>query len=253
MGSEDADAPAAPPSTGGGDSEEKVDTEVTPLAPSGRFRGARRSLGAYARTGDTRDLRRALGHYVRVGYGGSGTMARRLGGTASVANRLGGVLQSGKMADGTDLRDAILANGSDVNVVLDAIADSASPMDGTQDKESSRRAVRDSLSDLLVKYPDADLAALSDEQRQFVVERYAALDVYGRFCLDLQKTVMEKATDAAIGLRRLKSIREFVVQQVAAAFKAVRQRGAAPTSRSIARLTHEALRETMAVFEEYTT
>lgn len=180
-------------------------------------------------------------------------MTRRLGGTAATANRLGGVLQSGRMPDGTELRDAIIAGGNDVNVVLDAIADAASPIDGTQDKEASRRAVRDSLSELLVKYPDADLAALTDVQRLFVIERYAALDVYGRFCLDLQKTVMEKASDAATGLRRLKSIREFVVQQVAAAFRAVRERGLATDTRSIARLTSEALKETLAVFEEYTT
>ncbi|MFB9651564.1 Qat anti-phage system associated protein QatB [Pseudarthrobacter oxydans] len=226
---------------------------MTPLAPPARFRGARRSLGEYARNGDSSELRRALGHYVRTGYGGSRTMTRRLGGTAATANRLGGVLQSGRMPDGTELRDAIIAGGNDVNVVLDAIADAASPIDGTQDKEASRRAVRDSLSELLVKYPDADLAALTDVQRLFVIERYAALDVYGRFCLDLQKTVMEKASDAATGLRRLKSIREFVVQQVAAAFRAVRERGLATDTRSIARLTSEALKETLAVFEEYTT
>jgi hypothetical protein len=157
------------------------------------------------------------------------------------------------MPDGTELRDAILASGNDVTVVLDAIADAASPIDGTQDKESSRRAVRDSLSELLIRYPEADLAALTEEQRVFVIERYAALDVYGRFCLDLQKTVMEKAADAAAGLRRLRSIREFIVQHVAAAFRTIRERGSAATSKSIARLTHEALRETLAVFEEYTT
>jgi hypothetical protein len=251
--SADTGAPAVPPDADGADSEEQPDTKLTPLAPPARFRGARRSLGEYARNGDSRELRRALGHYVRTGYGGSGTLTRRLGGTAATANRLGGVLQSGKMPDGTELRDAIIASGNDVNVVLDAIADAASPIDGSQDKEASRRAVRDSLSELLVKYPDADLAALTDAQRLFVIERYAALDVYGRFCLDLQKTVMEKAADAATGLRRLKSIREFVVQQVAAAFRAVRERGSVTTTRSIARLTSEALKETLAVFEEYTT
>lgn len=230
----------------------QADANLTPLAPPARFRGTRRSLGAFCRTGNSRELRRALGHYVRTGYGGAGTMTRRLGGTAATANRLGGVLQTGKAPDGTDLRDAILASGSDVNVVLDAIVDAASPADGTQDKESSRRAVRDSLSELLVRFPDADLLALTEAQRVYVIERYAALDVYGRFCLDLQKTVLEKATDPATGLRRLRSIREFIVQHVSAAFRAVRERGAATTTKSIARLTSEALRETLSVFAEYT-
>lgn len=231
---------------------ERFEDEVAPVAPPGRFRGARRSLGAFCRTGDSQELRRAVGHYVRTGYGGSKTMTRRLGGTATNANRLAAVLQSGKFPDGTDLRDATIARGNDVNAVLDVIVEAATPADGTQDKESSRRAVRDSLSELLARFPDADLLDLTDAQREFVIERYAALDVYGRFCLDLQKTVLDKAVDAATGLRRLKSIREFIVQHVSAAFRIIRESGAAATTTSIARLTSEALRETFSVFEEYT-
>ncbi|GAA5201999.1 hypothetical protein GCM10023346_47750 [Arthrobacter gyeryongensis] len=232
---------------------EQSDAKPTPLAPPARFRGTRRALGAFCRTGNSQELRRAVGHYVRTGYGGSATMTRRLGGTAATAGRLGGVLQSGRTPDGADLRDAVLASGNDVNVVLDAIVDAASPADGSQDKESSRRAVRDALSELLVRFPDADLLALTDAQRVFVIERYAALDVYGRFCLDLHKTVLEKAADPATGLRRLSSIREFIVQHVSAAFRAVRERGASATTKSVARLTREALRETLGVFEDYTT
>jgi hypothetical protein len=233
--------------------DDQQDAKPTLLAPPARFSGARRALGGFSRTGNSQELRRALGHYVRTGYGGSGTMTRRLGGTAVTAGRLGGVLQSGRTPDGTELRDAILASGNDVNAVLDVIVDAASPADGTQDKESSRRAVRDALSELLVRFPDADLVALTNAQRMFVIERYTALDVYGRFCLDLQKTVLEKASDPATGLRRLRSIREFVVQHVTAAFRAVRDRGAPATTGNVARLTREALRETLSVFEEYTT
>lgn len=235
------------------DTPVETDTEnPAPLAPPRRFRDARRGLGNYARSGDTRLLRRSLGHYVRTGYGGSGTMSRRLGGTASTAGRLNAVLQSGRTPSGTDLRDSILASGSDANVVLDAIVDAASPADGTQDRESSRRAVRDALTDLLTRFPDADLLALTDPQREFVIERYAALDVYGRFCLDLQKTIMDRAPDPSTALRRLRQVREFIAQQVSAAFRTVRERGPATTA-SIGQLTAEALQETLRVFEEYTT
>lgn len=47
-----------------------------PLAPSARFRGARRALGDFARTAVANDMRRGVGHYVRTGYGGSQTAAR---------------------------------------------------------------------------------------------------------------------------------------------------------------------------------
>jgi hypothetical protein len=188
---------------------------------------------------------------VRTGYGGGETMSRRLGGTAATAGRLNGVLQSGRAPDGNSLRDAVLASGSDVNVVLDAIVDAASPGNGTQDRESSRRAVRDSLTDLLARYPGADLLALTDAQRELVIERYAALDVYGRFCLDVQKTIMDKAPDPATALRRLRQVREFISQQVSAAFRAIRRQGGPATTANVARLTAQALRETLSVFEEY--
>ena len=44
-----------------------------PIAPSGRFGGARRSLGSYAGSGGRSDLRQGLKHYIRSGYGGSKT------------------------------------------------------------------------------------------------------------------------------------------------------------------------------------
>lgn len=244
-----------PPEPPDGDSppEGEVAPKPDPLAPRARFRDARRGLGRFVRSGDSRYLRRTLGHYVRTGYGGSATMSRRVGGTAATAGRLNGVLQSGRAPDGSALRDAALASGNDVNVVLDAIVEAASPADGTQDRESSRHAVRDALTDLLDRFPDADLLALTDAQREFVIERYAALDVYGRFCLDLKKTIMDKAPDPATALRRLRQVREFISQQVASAFRTVRERGAPATTANVARLTAQALRETLHVFEEYTT
>ena len=94
--------------------------------------------------------------------------------------------------------------------------------------------------------------ALTEAQRNYVIERYAALDVYARFCLDLQKTVLDKAPDAVTGMRRLRYIREFISEQVSASFRKIRDESAAPTTRSIAQLTRSALTETLAVFEEYT-
>ena len=224
----------------------------TPLAPPARFRGARRSIRAFGNSGDTQDLRRALRHYVSAGYGGSGSMTRRLGSTATTAGRLNGFLQAPAVSDFTAIRDAVVASGNDVNVVLDAIVEATAPLDGTQDREVSRRAIHDALTDLLKRYPDADLLALGDAQREFVVERYAALDVYSRFCLDLQKSLMEKAPDATTGLSRLRQVREFINERVAAAFRTIKATRSAATVSNITRLTSQALRETFSIFEDFT-
>ncbi len=224
---------------------------TSPLAGPGRFRDARRSLGSFARRGDTVDLRRAVGHYVSRGYGGANTMGRRLAATSATASRLGAVVTSGQSPDGTDLRDQVLASGADANQIVDAIVEAVRPVDGTQDAEASRRAVRDALSDLLDQFPDADPLALDADQRDFVIERYTALDVYNRFALDMQRTVIEKAPDATTALSRMKQIQAYIREQVAAGFRRVRDRGATPTSQGVAAMVRSALAETLLIFEEY--
>ncbi|MBN9607415.1 MAG: hypothetical protein J0G30_12475 [Actinomycetales bacterium] len=154
------------------------------------------------------------------------------------------------LGDGSTLADVSLASNGDVGVLMDAVANAARPIDGTQDAESSRRSVREALSDLLERYPDADLLALSDDQREFVIERFAAMDVYGRFLLDMQSTVMDKSPDIRTAMTRLRQIREYIQSTVATAFQSVRDAGA-PTVGGIAALTRAALKETFRVFESY--
>ena len=60
----------------------------SPMAPAGRFRGARQGLGSFAATGDARAMKRGVGHYVRTGYGGAATATKRFGGTIASANAL---------------------------------------------------------------------------------------------------------------------------------------------------------------------
>ena len=90
-----------------GDNEPKTAPQSPPpLAPPGRFGGARKGLGDYARNGDRSGLQRSLKHYVKHGYGGAKTTTARFGGTAAVAAMLGGTLQSA--AEGTSQTNANL-------------------------------------------------------------------------------------------------------------------------------------------------
>jgi hypothetical protein len=250
----DASDPLSSSDTAADDSDSSpTEDPPDPLAPGSRFRDARRSLGSFARTGNTHYLRRTLRHYVSSGYGGSGTMSRRFSGTARTAGRLNGLLQpgGGSGLTGDAIRDAVLRGGSDVGAVLDAIADAASPVNGTQDGEIARRSVRDSLTDLLEKYPDADLLGLSDAQRAFVIERFTTHEVYGRFLLDMQQSVIKAAGDPQTALSRLRQIREFIATQVSSAFRAIQHGGSQAVTADVTRLTAQALKATMTVFEEY--
>lgn len=227
---------------------------VVPVAPQGRFRGARTSLGRFASSGSASDLRSGLGRYVKSGYGGSGTAARRLGGTAATAGALNVALSglaSGRPAQSGDALDPTLLKGKSAQDVMDAVVEAVRPIDGTQDAEASRAAIRDALSDLLTREPDADLANLTEDQRLFAIERYVAFDVYQRFALDLAKTIIEKAPTAASGLARLKQVKEYIRESVAAAFRKLRGAGQFATTTRVVAFVRNVLRETFEVFEGF--
>lgn len=225
-----------------------------PLAPDRRWIGVSRSLGDYASTGETGAMRRGFGHYVRTGYGGSGTAARRMGGTAATAGALGGVLAGlagGQAAEpGSPLDPALLA-GRSAGEIMGAVVEAVRPVDGTQDAEASRAAIRDALSELLTRFPDADLLSLTPEEREFVIERFTAHDVFRRFDLDVGQTIREKAPSVATALSRLKQARDYVKETVAAAFRKLRAAGQPLTAGRITTVVRAALRETFEVFEGY--
>jgi hypothetical protein len=134
---------------------------------------------------------------------------------------------------------------------MDAIIEAVRPIDGTQDAEAGRAAIRDALSELLARFPEADLLNLSAEERAFAIEHYVALDVYRRLDLDLGKTIRDKAPSATTALSRLKQVRDSVKQTVAAAFRKLRDAGRAITDRGVGQVVRAALRETLQVFEGF--
>lgn len=259
----DADAPATPPvPPGGAEPEDQNSPQATPatpapppatIAPSRRFSRARLSLGKFASTGDSRGMKRGLASYVRSGYGGSGTATKRFGGTARTAGVLYDALSPAGREQvslpGGNL-DAIVLSGRSADEVMNAVVEAVRPIDGTQDAEASRYAIKDALSELLTKFPDATLLDLTEDQRLFAVERYVAYDVYRRFRLDVGMAIQEKAPTVQAGLGRLKEVKEYIKETVSAAFRKIGS-AARLTSREVARLAQRVLKETFGVFESY--
>lgn len=224
-----------------------------PVAPPGRFAGARRSLGSFARSGSDTSLRRGLRHYIRSGYGGSATAARRFGSTSATASALFRALApgTGQAGDRSNTFDPALVAGRSVQEVMDAVVEAVRPADGTQDAEANRVAIRDALSDMLTRFPEANFLDLTTDQRFYAIERFVAMDVFHRFDLDLGKTIREKAPDVRTALSRLKQVRDYVKEAVAAAFRKVRNAGQALTTRNVNVIVRAALAETFQVFEGY--
>lgn len=226
----------------------------TLIAPRARFAGARLNLGRFAHGGDKRHLGRGLREYVRKGYGGGGTAARRFGGTASTADALYGALSNvaggQAAAPGSPLDPALLA-GRSAREVMDAVVEAVRPTDGTQDAEASRAAIKNALSELLTIFPEADLLNLSEDQREFAIERFVAIDVYRRVVLDIGKAIQEKAQTATMGLARLKEVKDYIKETVAAAFRKLQGAGNRVTKGRVNEMVRAALGEAFQVFEGY--
>ena len=248
------DSDGTPPD--GGDAPDQVtpSTQPIPTAPPARFGSARRRLGRFARTGSVGDMRKGVGHYARKGLGGGGTAVRRFGGTARTAGTLFSALSAaaaGQAAGpGSPLNPVVLA-GRSADEVMGAVVEAVRPVDGTQDGEASRSAIGHALSDLLTHFPDADLLNLSEAQRLLAVERFIAWDVFNRFALDLSKTIQEKAPNAPGAVSRLKEVRDFIMQTVAAAFRKLGAPATTLDSRKVSTIVRDALVQAIAVFEGY--
>ena len=242
------------------DSQDEGVDQATPsrvplrIAPRGRFGPARRRLGSFARTGSTVDMRHGLGHYFRKGLGGGTSAVRRFGGTARTAGVLYDALAStaaGRPFQPDSPLDPGRLVGRSARDIMDAVVEAVRPVDGTQDAEASRQAVNEGLSDLLDRYPDADLLNLDENQRLFAIERFIAQDVYNRLSLDVGKAVQEKAPSFSAALFRMRHIKEYIREAISAGFRAMKAKASALTPRSVAQMTTRALAEAFAVFEDY--
>lgn len=221
-------------------------------AAANRFGSARLSLGAFAKSGAGAAMRRGVSDYVRKGYGGHASATRRFESTARTAGALYGALSglaSGATGEFTGTIDRAFLAGRSAREVIDAVVDAVRPIDGTQDAEASREAINDALSDLLARFPDADLLALSEEQRDLVIEMYTAEDVFRRLQLDLGKHINDKAATVANAMSRLAQIQDYAREVVSAEFKRLRDSGTRLQNGHIASVVRSALAATMEVFE----
>ena len=251
-GPADGDGQNGPPAL---NPQQPAQAQPSPIAPAGRFLGARLNFGKFSGGGgNRRDMQRGLRDYVRKGYGGRANAVRRFGGTASTAGNLYGALSSvaggQPAAPGSPLDPALLA-GRSAREVMDAVVEAVRPGDGTQDAEASRTAIKDALSELLTMFPDADLLNLTEDQRVTAVEHFVAIDVYQRAMLDIGKAIQAKAPTATVGLARLKEVKEYIKQTVAAAFRKLSANGHRVTAGRVNQVVRAALEEAFQVFEEY--
>jgi hypothetical protein len=249
--------PGLPDDTGngmppGGNPPPTPKPPLTPIAPAGRFRSTRTTLGRFGASGGRDVMRKGVGEYVKTGLGGSGIATLRFGGTARTVNRLYSILGGAGATPGEGPRlDRDVWATRSARDVIDAIIETACPVDGTQDKEASRQSINDALSDLLKHDDNADLLNLTERQLEFVTERFVAMDIYRRFMLDVGKSIQDKAPSATAALSRLKEVKEYIRETVSASFRKVLQGSQKLTGSRITQVVKRALTNAFDVFSGY--
>ena len=222
---------------------------TSPLAPRGRFSSARRSLGKYAETGSSLYLRKGLGKYVKTGLGGKKMATKRFSGSVITARALNAALLSlsnnQRISDIHPLYPATIS-GQSVRRVIFSIMEAIRPFDGTQDTEASRESINEALSEILERYPDANLQKLSDEQRKVVIECYLAGDIIRRFELDVGGAIRAKAPNIPTALSRSQEIHDYIRATVSSALTESLFKDA-----DISGIISSVIDEAMRVFEEY--
>jgi hypothetical protein len=199
-------------------------------------------------------MQRGLGHYVHKGMGGSQVAARRLGSVARTAGALHGALSSmaaGQPAEARAPLDPALLRGHNADEIMNAVVEAVRPVDGTQDAEADRNAIKDALSQLLDQFPNADMLNLDEDQRSFVVERFVAVDIFNRICLDVAKAVQDKAPTATVALTRLREIKNYIRETVSSVFRRIRAAGTTLTARRMSAIVNQTIQETFQVFEGF--
>jgi hypothetical protein len=224
------------------------------LAPSGRFGGARLSLGRFARNGSRADLAAGLRSYASKGLNGPLSGAARMAGSSRTAGRLHGVLDAISRGDSlpSDVAlDVASLAGRDAKEIGDAIAEAIRPLDGTWDAEASRDAIAQAIAEAAEQNPGIDLTALTPEQIDFVVERYLAHDLVHRVEYDVGLHVQNRSPDAATAVSRLEDMKGYVRESVAASFRTVQDAGGRMTRSTAASIANKVLEETFRVFADY--
>jgi len=222
------------------------------MAPAGRWKGVRTSLGKFGGGGDDRrrHLKRGLGHYSRTGMGGSGNAARRMAGTARTAGSLYQALDA--LANGQPLPAEFglqpgALDGRTSEEIIDILVDAIRPIDGTQDAEAARDSAARALSEIVEE--GADLLNLSPQQIDHVLATMVGNDVALRIELDVGKAVIDKAPSKTAGLDRLQEMKDYVREVVAVQYEAERARAGQVDRATVERVAREAIRQTFEVFE----
>lgn len=220
------------------------------VAPSGRYKEARRALTGFVRSGNGSDLRRGMSRFVKKGMGGSTKAANRMRTSALTASSLGGFLATAR--EGTDPGinawvASVKQRGLSARDAALEIVQKLVPIGGSIDEESAKHAMSQAVAHLYEVDPDADIFNLADDQIANVMAYTVAFDVYNRVQLELGRVFEKLEYAPKVIQERLAQVLDYIMVVVNRSMEKVRS---SSVPRSMREIAASALRDALTVFTE---
>ncbi|MDP9563512.1 UNVERIFIED_ORG: hypothetical protein J2740_004724 [Rhizobium nepotum] len=197
-----------------------------------------------------------VGNYVRVGYGGSGTAARRMSKSSSAAGGVYNILSGGASAEA----DAADAPSLDVRTlaglphseIAERIADAVNPGDVSLDDAGVREAVAEAVSSVLSENETADITNLPSELIEECYVRTLAVSAFNIIIADIGASLQRAAHgNAGLANDRLKEISDFMREAYRAQYTKFKERGGQVSRRTAKSIAQSVTSQVMDIFESY--
>ena len=225
------------------------DTDIV-IAPKARFRGARKNLGEYVRSGSRDSVRRTLGHYSKTGMGGAQNVARRMRISTKTASNFFSTFRS--LRDDTSFSlgkeiSELKNRGADASEIIDAIVGHVCPKGGSADEVSCRDAGAAALSEFMDNNPEADFSNLSDDQIWSLMAIYLGNEVFNRIQMDIGQAFEKQDVSYVDRVIRVNDMREYVQSEISIQMDVLRK--TADQNVDLNQLFQSTIENTFEVFE----
>jgi len=187
------------------------------LAPTGRFKNARTSLGKYAKEGDNAYLRKALGHYSKTGMGGASRLANRMQKTTKTAASIVKLLSSPSSTSNTEEKQwftNLYNSDASARDVINEIVKRLLPESGGLEENSCSDSIAKALSEFIEINDDADLAHLNESEIKDIVESFLSYEAYNRLMQDMGQLFERSKITPTQSVHLRNEIREYLKSEL---------------------------------------
>ena len=224
------------------------------ISSAARFRGARRKLSEYLRSGQRASLKSSVARYVKRGLGGSAHAVSRLrlpiAASVAIWSAFQNILNREAPENGEeDWVAKILASENQIVALEEILIKQVVPDGGTVDEESCRQSIAFALSEFERENPDVGIENYNEAAVIAIIELFLSREIFSRYILDMGQRLEQM--DISEMPRREKEIMGYIRAALSVKLRqSVHGERRRYTRKEMTTMMINVMRETFEVFEE---